>query len=113
MTVELNCPECFANASHSSVVQGGIVSAILDDVTWMALQCELMQQQSSLTPTVSIEIKTSYLKPTPVGALRARGRVLQLGGSIAFVEGTVYHFDEKTYSTPLAQMSSTVRVFRK
>lgn len=119
LTVALHCPRYFANSTRGSVVQGGIVAAILDDVTWMALQCELMKDSSEFspeslyTPTVSIEIKTSYLKPTPLGPLLATGKVLQVGAVVAFVEGVLYAGEDATLTKPLACMSSTVRIFRK
>lgn len=77
----------------------------------MALQCSILEEHGSPIPTVSIEIKTNYLQPTPVGKLLATGKTMQLGARIAFVEGALYHPTDHLYHKPLATMSSTVRVF--
>jgi len=73
LQVALECPAYFANSARTSHVQGSIITAILDDVTWMALQCALLEEHGLSIPTVSIEIKTTYLQPTPVGKLLATG----------------------------------------
>lgn len=65
------------------VVQGGFLTAMLDDA--MAVAGLVKSGMTLLMPT--LELKTSYLNPAKPGRLLAEGRVLKLGKTIAFLEG--------------------------
>ncbi len=71
---------------HSvNVVQGGNVTVMLDAA--MANAAFLMDADIAALP--SLEIKVSFLAPTLAGPVRAIGKVVKLGGSTAFLEGTL------------------------
>ncbi|MBA6413733.1 PaaI family thioesterase [Parahaliea sp. F7430] len=71
---------------HSiNVVQGGNVTVMLDAA--MAHAAFIVDRDIVALP--SLEIKVSFLEPTLAGPLRARGKVIKLGNSIAFLEGSL------------------------
>lgn len=83
-------------------VQGGFLSAMLDAAMGSALASTL--PAGSIAPT--LELKISYLRPAEAGPLIGRGRVVQRGGSVAFLEGEL-----RTEAGELvATASSTVRI---
>lgn len=67
-------------------VQGGIITAMLDEV--MSLSVLVAERFTCGVPT--LEIKTSYYNPLPVETCRARGEAMRIGGRVAFMEGTVW-----------------------
>ena len=70
------------------VAHGGAVMTFLDVV--MATAARSVQLDSG---TVTIEMKTSFMRPAPVGegsSLLGRGRLLHRTRSMAFVEGSVF-----------------------
>ncbi len=67
-------------------VQGGFLSAMLDDA--MSVAGLVTSGMTRVMPT--LEMKTSYLRPARPGELRAVGRVLKWGKTIAFTEGELY-----------------------
>lgn len=64
-------------------IQGGILTAMLDDTmgpaVWLASGAQYF--------TVTIDLGVSFLKPARPGPLVAEATVLQMGGTIAFLEG--------------------------
>jgi uncharacterized protein (TIGR00369 family) len=89
-------------ANLMGYVQGGFVAAMLDAAASTALLAVVSSDQR--TPTV--ELKTTFLRPVPLGTLRARGRVVHRGATIGFLEASLYDPDE----TLLATMTSTARI---
>lgn len=83
-------------------IQGGFVAAMLDDAMAVSL---VITTQGKFTPP-TLELKVSYFAPTPPGLLKAHGRVLRLGRSIAFLEGDLYAPD----GTHLARSSATAKL---
>ena len=77
----LEFPPQPAFRNHFGNVQGGFAVAVLDVVVSVAVFAALRQW----APT--IEIKTSFLEPLPIGVCLGEGRVLKSGRSLAFVEG--------------------------
>ncbi|MEP3120539.1 MULTISPECIES: PaaI family thioesterase [Alphaproteobacteria] len=73
-----------ANLRNS--VQGGIVTAMLDEV--MSLAVLVSERFMCGVPT--LEIKTSFFAPLPVEPCRARGVATKIGGRVAFMEGTIW-----------------------
>ena len=70
------------------VAHGGALMTFLDVI--MATAARSVQPESGV---VTIEMKTSFMRPAPVapgGALVGRGRLLHRTGSMAFVEGSVF-----------------------
>ena len=67
-------------------VQGGFVCAMLDEAMAVA-----GIEASGLTAVVpTLELKTSFLRPCPVGRLEAVGRVVRMGRQIAFLEAELF-----------------------
>jgi uncharacterized protein (TIGR00369 family) len=63
-------------------VQGGMLTAMLDDTMGPAL---LLMTRGKLY-TTTIDMSVSFLAPARPGKLIAEGRVIQLGKTIAFLE---------------------------
>lgn len=97
----------FANLMGN--VQGGFVAAMLDATAATALLAQLPVDQ--VAPT--IEMKTSFFRPVPLGRLIARGKVLHRGTSIAFLEASLYAGDDADPAgneTLLAAQTATARI---
>lgn len=88
---------------HSGdIVQGGFITGMLD--TAMAHAAVARSRMSMAVPT--LELKVSFFQPGRPGLLRAEGRVLRWGKSIAFLESDLY--DEA--GAEIARASSTVKL---
>ena len=87
----------FTNPGGS--VQGGIVTALLDDAAAFAVIA--MSRQPVYVPT--LELKTSFFAAALPGMLYAEARVVKLGRTIAFVEADLTDASGKL----LARMSTT------
>jgi uncharacterized protein (TIGR00369 family) len=70
-------------------IQGGFAVAMLDTVMSIAAYAKLRQW----LPT--IEIKSSFLEPIPIGTCIGEGRVLKAGRSVAFIEGRLMSSDQR------------------
>jgi len=91
-----------ANLRNS--VQGGIVTAMLDEV--MSLAVLVSERFMCGVPT--LEIKTSFYNPLPIAPCRARGEATRIGGRVAFMEGTIWTPDGEI----AARSSATCQVRR-
>jgi uncharacterized protein (TIGR00369 family) len=80
-------------------VQGGIVTALLDDCAATAGIVALGEAGF----IASLELKTSFLAPALPGTLYAEGRCLKMGRSSCFLEADLTDADGKL----LARMTST------
>lgn len=67
-------------------VQGGMLSAMLDDAMGPAL---LVASKGKYLAT-TIDLHVHFLRPVPIGPITVKARVTQLGRNIAFLEGTLY-----------------------
>ena len=83
-------------------VQGGFLSAMLDEICALAAVAKL--DGSGLIAT--LEASTRYLSPAFPGKIKGTAEILKLGKSTAFVEGRLYSPDGKL----LAKMSTTSKV---
>lgn len=77
----------FLNPNGS--VQGGIVSAFLDEA--MSLSVFIAMRMKAAVPT--LEMKTSFLRPLMAGRARCVGRTLRVGRSVGFTEGQLFNED--------------------
>jgi uncharacterized protein (TIGR00369 family) len=68
-------------------IHGGVLAALLDTVMGAALHTRLSAGQKFAT----IDLKVNYLRALSraSGVMRSRGRVINAGGPIAFVEGEI------------------------
>ena len=83
-------------------VQGGILSAMLDDSMGPAVMA--MSEGRFYTTTISLTV--NFLAPAKPGPLVVEAQVTQLGRSIAFMEGRLMAED----GAVLATASTTARV---
>lgn len=82
--------------NHFGNIQGGFAVAMLDAVVSIAAYALLRQW----LPT--IEIKSSFLEPIPIGPCIGEGRVLKAGRSLAFIEGRLMTPDQRPAVTATA-----------
>ena len=71
-------------------INGGLLSAMLDVTAGPALAAKLGPDE--FAPT--IELKTSFIKPAKPGKLIGKGRVLNMGKTICFLEAELFDMDE-------------------
>jgi len=99
-TITYDAPPTLENMM--GYVQGGFIAGMLDSAMGLAVRSVL--PEGSTAPT--LEMKVSYLRPAELGRLVGHGRVVQLGGTIGFVEGELRGADGDL----LATATSTVRI---
>ena len=100
--MEFTASEQFLNPA--GVVQGGFITAMLDDTMGPAAVAQL--GPGYFAPT--LELKVSFLRPVGPGTLVADGRVVHMGRSIAFLEGSLA--DEE--GNVVATATATARVVK-
>jgi len=83
-------------------VQGGLLSAMLDDTMGPAVM--VMTEGKLYTTTISLTV--NFLAPAKPGPITAEAKVTQLGKTIAFVEGRLMAAD----GTMLATASVSARL---
>lgn len=87
---------------HSGdVVQGGFLAAMLDAAMAHAV---MVASKLTLSPP-TLELKISFFKPALPGRHRAVGRVIQMGKSVAFLEGELYNAQDQL----IAKSSATAK----
>ena len=74
----------FANPAGN--VQGGFVCAMLDDA--MSVAASISRRLEVIVPTRQMSV--SYLNPTPIARVVARGEVLRFSSSSVAMQGTLY-----------------------
>jgi uncharacterized protein (TIGR00369 family) len=72
-------------ANPAGVVQGGFVCAMLDDV--MSVAASISQRFAVIVPTLQTSV--SYLRPTPIARVVARGEVLRFSSSGVTMQGVL------------------------
>lgn len=83
-------------------VQGGLLSAMLDD----AMGPAVLVKTGGAAYTVTIGLQVSFLAPARPGPLTAEARVVQLGKTIGFVEAELTDHT----GTIVARATSNVRL---
>jgi uncharacterized protein (TIGR00369 family) len=83
-------------------IQGGILTAMLDDTMGPAA----FMTSSGKFYTTTISLTVNFLAPAKPGPLTVEAQVLQLGKSIAFMEGKLMD----SHGTVLAIASTTARL---
>jgi uncharacterized protein (TIGR00369 family) len=79
-------------------VQGGILTAMLDDTMGPAAAAHLGGEAFCQT----LELKTSFLRPAKPGPLYGEGRVVHRGRDVVFVEGRLEDADGRLIATATA-----------
>jgi molybdopterin converting factor subunit 1 len=100
--MEFIASEQFLNPA--GLVQGGFITAMLDDTMGPAAIAQL--GPGHFAPT--LELKVNFLRPVGPGRLVADGRVVHMGKSVAFLEGSLADEDGNVVATATA----TVRVVK-
>lgn len=72
---------------HLGFIHGGVISTLMDNTGWYAAVSNLAEGFTSVT----MEIKTNYLKPASGNHLRSVGKVIRQGKKTSFV--TIELFD--------------------
>jgi uncharacterized protein (TIGR00369 family) len=88
-------------------VQGGFICAMLDDA--MGFTASISQRFAVAVPTLQVSV--SYLRPTPMSRVIARGEVLRMGNATAHLHGMLRLPDGTLLATATA--SAVVRPFPK
>ncbi len=88
----------------AGTVQGGFLTAMLDDTMGPALAATLDPGLYGAT----LELKVSFLRPAKPGRLVGRGRVVHSGSTIAFLSGELLDSSGRV----VAVGSATARVLR-
>jgi len=83
MDAEFQAVPQFTNAVGT--VQGGIITAMLDDV--MSYAGTAFLDGTHMLPT--LEMKTTFIRPAPVGPLFGAGRLVHRGRDFVFLEGVL------------------------
>ncbi|MGH3759342.1 PaaI family thioesterase [Actinophytocola sp.] len=100
--VSFEATEDFLNPAGT--VQGGFLTAMLDDTMGPALAAILDPGMYGAT----LELKVSFLRPAEPGRLVGRGRVVHRGSSIAFLSGELLDASGQV----VAVGSATARILR-
>jgi len=80
-------------------VQGGILTAMLDDLMGYALGITLPDDEFS--PTANLNV--SFLKPVAVGKLWGRGEVLKRDGQVYILAAKLYNAQEQMVASATAK----------
>ncbi len=72
-------------------IQGGILTAMLDDLMGYALGITL--PKTHFAPTANLNV--SFLRPAAAGTLHGRGEILKKEGDIFYLAGKIYNKDNQ------------------
>ncbi len=93
----------YAMINPIGAVQGGYVTAMLDEV--MGVAASIHKRFEIVVPTLSIT--TNFFKPTPIARVIGRGEVVRIGATSAHLQGWLR--DEAGVLLASATASATVR----
>ena len=94
--VEFAAEPDFTNPS--GFIQGGFIAAMLDDTLGPAAFA--MTGGRRLTTTIDLHLH--YVRPVAPGRVTTKGRVVNLGASVAFLEGELFDATGKLSATASA-----------
>ncbi|MEN9888973.1 MAG: hypothetical protein RL559_1010 [Pseudomonadota bacterium] len=95
LSARYEAPAEFRNPAGT--VQGGMLSAMLDDVTASLVDATLAAGQGVAT----LSLNVSFLRPAQVGTLQAQAQMLRRGRDVCHVVGTLTQ-DGKDIATAVA-----------
>ena len=102
--IEVSFVATDAFLNPAGTVQGGFLTAMLDDTMGPALAATLDPGLYATT----LELKVSFLRPAKPGRLVGRGRVVHSGSTIAFLSGELLDDSGRV----VAVGSATARILR-
>jgi uncharacterized protein (TIGR00369 family) len=85
LEANFNAQNIFNNTADN--IQGGILTAMLDDLMGYALGITLPATQ--FAPTANLNV--SFLRPAKVGVLHGKGQVLKQEGDVFHLAGKLYN----------------------
>jgi uncharacterized protein (TIGR00369 family) len=85
-------------ANPAGFVQGGFVCAMLDDA--MSVAASISRRLEVIVPTLQTTV--SYLAPTPIARVTARGEVLRFASSSVVMQGTLRDAEGKALAVATA-----------
>lgn len=87
--------------SETGVIHGGVITAMLDTVGWLAVATVLPEGIAVAT----LDLRVDYLRPARPGlVIRASAACCKLTSSVAFSRGTAYHDRD---DDPIAHLAGT------
>ena len=101
--VEFSAKAEFTNPS--SFIQGGFLAAMLDDTLGPAA----FAMTGGKWMTTTIDLHIHYVRPVSRGRVTARAKVINLGATIAFIEGELFDGNGKLCATAAASALLTNR----
>ena len=102
-TLEFVAKPEFSN--RHGAVQGGILAAMLDSATGVVVTASLPPGRTAVT----VQLNTSFLKPAPIGPLRATARIISLDDRNAEVEAEIAGPDETVVARAAARLRILIR----
>lgn len=75
-----------AHANLHGTVHGGVIATLADTAAGLAVRSAMSDPGGA---HASVHLDVQYLAPATTGTLHAAGRVVKLGGRLAFTEATV------------------------
>ncbi len=102
-TLEFRAKPGFTN--RNGTVQGGLLSAMLDSATGSTLMASLPPAFTAVT----VRLTTDFLKPAPVGPLRATARIVAQDERNAEVEAEITTVEGDV----LARATAQLRILRR
>ncbi len=88
-------------ANPSGHIQGGFLTAMLDDAMGPAIVA--MTDGALFGRTINLH--THFLRPVPIGEIRAQGRITKLGKTTAFLEGELFDCEGNLAARAVAAVS--------
>ena len=85
------------SANPMGFVQGGMISAVLDDATSVVMISGYKGKKAPLTT----DLHVLFHRPMPVGRANIEVKIIKLGNKSATAEGRIYSTDNKLVATLL------------
>lgn len=100
--------ECEFSAAHeftnpSGFVQGGLIAAMLDDTLGPAV----FAMTAGKRMTTTIDLHLHYVRPVRPGRVTTKAKIVNLGVSIAFIQGELFDADGRLSATAIASAMLT------
>ena len=101
VTLKVAYQDKLVGNNDTGVIHGGVITALLDNASGVAVGTALPEPQTIAT----LDLRIDYMKPaTPGQDIRAKCECYNLTKSIAFTRGVAYHEDE---DDPIAVSTGT------
>ena len=78
-------------------VQGGMITAALDDATSAAMISGYDEKKAPMTT----DLHVLFHRPLPLGSAKIKVKIIKLGRSSATSEGRIYNLEDKLFATLL------------